>query len=170
MCGIIGYVGLNTAQPILLNGLKKLEYRGYDSAGIAVHDKKKINIVKSQGKISELEKKLNKNNLDGTLGIGHTRWATHGVPCDKNAHPQTSIKNKIAVVHNGIIENYLELKNELPEDDFSSDTDTEVIAHLIDKYYIESNKLENFVNAVITVAKKINWFIRFSNYMRRFSG
>ncbi len=155
MCGIVGYIGLSDAQPILLSGLEKLEYRGYDSAGIAVHNGKKIDIVKSKGRLYELKKKLSSNNLKGNLGIGHTRWATHGIPSDVNSHPHTSNNCKIAVVHNGIIENYLELKKNLSQSIFSSDTDTEVIAHLINKYYVPG-KIENLIDAILKVLTKIN--------------
>lgn len=155
MCGIVGYIGLSDAQPILLSGLEKLEYRGYDSAGIAVHNGKKIDIVKSKGRLCELKKKLSSNNLKGNLGIGHTRWATHGIPSDVNSHPHTSNNCKIAVVHNGIIENYLELKKNLSQSIFSSDTDTEVIAHLINKYYVPG-KIENLIDAILKVLTKIN--------------
>lgn len=154
MCGIVGYVGLNEAEPILLDGLAKLEYRGYDSAGIAVHSGSKIDIVKSKGKISELQKKLSQNKLKGTLGIGHTRWATHGVPSDINAHPQVSSDCKIAIVHNGIIENYLSIREELTESSFASDTDTEVIAHLINKFYTKAT-IENLLDAVYTAIDKM---------------
>lgn len=154
MCGIVGYVGLNEAEPILLDGLAKLEYRGYDSAGIAVHSGQKINIVKSKGKLAELQKKLSQNELKGTLGIGHTRWATHGAPSDINSHPHTSNDCKIVVVHNGIIENYLSIKEELTESSFASDTDTEVIAHLINKFYTKAT-IKNLLDAVYAAINKM---------------
>ena len=154
MCGIVGYVGLNEAEPILLDGLAKLEYRGYDSAGIAVHNGQKINIVKSKGKLAELQKKLSQNELNGTLGIGHTRWATHGAPSDINSHPHASNNCKIAVVHNGIIENYLSIKEELTESSFASDTDTEVIAHLINKFYTKAT-IKNLLDAVYAAIDKM---------------
>ncbi len=154
MCGIVGYVGLNEAEPILLDGLAKLEYRGYDSAGIAVHSGQKINIVKSKGKLAELQKKLSQNELNGTLGIGHTRWATHGAPSDINSHPHASNDCKIAVVHNGIIENYLSIKEELTESSFASDTDTEVIAHLINKFYTKAT-IKNLLDAVYAAIDKM---------------
>ncbi|NLY42387.1 MAG: glutamine--fructose-6-phosphate transaminase (isomerizing) [Clostridiaceae bacterium] len=138
MCGIVGYIGDRQAAPILLEGLKKLEYRGYDSAGVAVYDGDKINVVKTKGRLSILEEKLKGgSNLSGTMGIGHTRWATHGAPSDINSHPHTSLSGNIAVVHNGIIENYLKLRDDLAEKGykFVSETDTEVIAHLVDYYY-----------------------------------
>ena len=147
MCGIVGYIGNNQAPSILIDGLSKLEYRGYDSAGVAVHDGENINILKTKGRLSNLVKLVIENPLTGTLGIGHTRWATHGVPSDVNAHPHISNDNMIAVVHNGIIENYVDIKNELAAEGcvFLSDTDTEVIAHLIDKYYKECLDFEDAV-------------------------
>lgn len=138
MCGIVGYVGSQQAQNILTEGLSKLEYRGYDSAGIAVMDASNaIQVKKRKGRLKNLEDVLAQTPLEGTLGIGHTRWATHGEPSDINAHPHCSIGNRIAVVHNGIIENYMELKEELIKEGhlFVSDTDTEVIAHLLDSLY-----------------------------------
>ena len=137
MCGIVGYIGAKQAQPILLNGLKRLEYRGYDSAGMATIIKGKVALCKQKGKIVVLEKLLNKKPLRGTTAISHSRWATHGIPSQPNAHPHTDCTNKIAVVHNGIIENYEDLKESLIKEGhrFRSDTDTEVIAHLIEKFY-----------------------------------
>ncbi|MFA5144861.1 MAG: glutamine--fructose-6-phosphate transaminase (isomerizing) [Candidatus Omnitrophota bacterium] len=138
MCGIIGYVGERQAQPILLSGLKRLEYRGYDSSGIALilSQKNTISIRKSQGKISILENLLHKKPMSGFTGIAHTRWATHGAPNRINAHPHSDCKDEIAVVHNGIIENYTQLKKELIKEghDFISETDSEVIVHLIEKF------------------------------------
>jgi glucosamine--fructose-6-phosphate aminotransferase (isomerizing) len=137
MCGIIGYVGSKEVVPILLEGLKKLEYRGYDSAGIAVIDEGKIQRRRVKGKISELEKSLEETPLTGHFGVGHTRWATHGRPSEENAHPHQDCTGSLVVVHNGIIENYLPLKNKLRDEGhtFQTETDTEVIAHLIEKYY-----------------------------------
>ena len=112
MCGIVGYIGKKQATPILMEGLSKLEYRGYDSAGVAVHHGDSIKMVKAQGKLVNLAKRLEETPLSGTLGIGHTRWATHGAPSDINSHPHMSEDKMIAVVHNGIIENYLEIKEE----------------------------------------------------------
>ena len=135
MCGIVGYVGEKQAAPILLDGLSKLEYRGYDSAGIAVFDGEKINMTKSKGRLKVLEELTHDGaTMPGVLGIGHTRWATHGEPSDINAHPHLNKDGSIAVVHNGIIENYLKLKKKLTNKgyEFISDTDTEVIAHLLD--------------------------------------
>lgn len=137
MCGVVGYIGGRDAVPVLINGLTKLEYRGYDSAGVAVLNEGKINICKTKGRIQNLQDKLLVHPLQGHVGIGHTRWATHGVPSDENAHPHPSSDRKIAVVHNGIIENYMEFKEELEAKGykFLSETDTETVAHLIDDYY-----------------------------------
>ncbi|MEE1031924.1 MAG: glutamine--fructose-6-phosphate transaminase (isomerizing) [Ruminococcus sp.] len=138
MCGIVGYTGARSAAPVLLDGLKKLEYRGYDSAGIAVVQEDKISISKVTGRISNLcEKTENGALTPGYVGIGHTRWATHGAPTDTNAHPHMSNNGRFAVVHNGIIENYMELRKELTElgYHFDSETDTEVIVHLVEFYY-----------------------------------
>jgi len=137
MCGIVGYIGDKNATPILLDGLKKLEYRGYDSAGIAVFHNGNIYVRKSKGRLSVLEEKIAGEALEGCLGIGHTRWATHGEPSDVNSHPHTNMSGDIAVVHNGIIENYLPLKEWLIGKGyrFVSDTDTEVVSHLINYYY-----------------------------------
>lgn len=134
MCGIVGYVGQRETAKVLIEGLKRLEYRGYDSAGIAVFQKGKIEIRRKVGKLAKLEELIRDESFDGTVGIGHTRWATHGRPSDENAHPHKA--GKVAVVHNGIIENYLSLKEELKKKGrpFSSQTDTEIIAHLIDEY------------------------------------
>lgn len=149
MCGIVGYIGRNEATPILIEGLEKLEYRGYDSAGVAVYNNDEITVRKFKGRLKVLEENLNVEPLKGTLGIGHTRWATHGEPNDVNAHPHTNVKGDIAVVHNGIIENYLKLKDWLIREGkvFISETDTEVIAHLID-YYYEDNLVEAVQKAV----------------------
>jgi len=134
MCGIVGYVGNKKAQDFLVSGLKRLEYRGYDSAGIAtVSNDGKATLIRAKGKISELEKKLAKNKKEDHVGIGHTRWATHGEPSEVNAHPHQA--GKIYVVHNGIIENYKELKNTLIQHEFKSETDSEVLAALIDSFY-----------------------------------
>lgn len=136
MCGIVGYVGCNQATPILLNALEKLEYRGYDSAGIAIYENK-IKVFKDTKKIAELRNDINKLNLNSNVGIGHTRWATHGKPTIENAHPHLSANGKFAIVHNGIIENYIPLKEELLSAGFKfkSDTDTEVVANLLEYYY-----------------------------------
>ncbi|NOU99425.1 glutamine--fructose-6-phosphate transaminase (isomerizing) [Paenibacillus planticolens] len=137
MCGIVGYIGQRDVQPILLNGLSKLEYRGYDSAGIAVLEQDQIKISKVEGRLANLSGQLNKQPLKGSAGIGHTRWATHGKPSDANSHPHTDMSGKFTVVHNGIVENYMELKKELELKGvtFASETDTEVIAHLLAEHY-----------------------------------
>ena len=138
MCGIVGYIGTHQAAPVLLDGLAKLEYRGYDSAGIAVYDGEKIRTEKAVGRLKVLEELTQDGaTLPGTVGIGHTRWATHGVPSDLNAHPHFNHDHSIVVVHNGIIENYLKLKKKLAGKgyEFLSETDTEVIAHMLDYYY-----------------------------------
>lgn len=153
MCGIVGYIGGEQAAPFLLNGLQKLEYRGYDSAGVAVHNDTGLHIVKSKGRLSVLDGILQGGRkLPGTVGIGHTRWATHGAPSDVNSHPQESSGGKFAVVHNGIIENYLDLKNHLIRRgvEFVSDTDTEVAAQMLE-YYYRGDVLEAIRNLVSKV-------------------
>ena len=137
MCGIVGYVGKKQIIPILINGLKRLEYRGYDSAGIAITLNDSLWIRKTKGKIKELEKEISTEAPKGYVGIAHTRWATHGTPTTINAHPHTDCTGKIAVVHNGIIENFAQLKQSLKEKKhkFTSETDTEVLAHLIEMFY-----------------------------------
>ncbi|WP_028992601.1 glutamine--fructose-6-phosphate transaminase (isomerizing) [Thermoanaerobacter thermocopriae] len=137
MCGIVGYIGDKQATPILLDGLTKLEYRGYDSAGIAILNDGNINIKKAKGRLNVLKELVEKDSMAGTIGIGHTRWATHGEPSDTNSHPHLSQSGLIAVVHNGIIENYLPLKKWLLEEGytFKSETDTEVVANLLEYYY-----------------------------------
>ena len=142
MCGIVGYIGTKNATPILLQGLKRLEYRGYDSAGIAVIENGKIEVKKDKGRVSNLEAVPGINDLKGTIGIAHTRWATHGKPAKENSHPHTDMDGTFAVVHNGIIENYNELKNMVIEKGykFVSQTDTEIIPNLINYYYKEDHK------------------------------
>ena len=137
MCGIVGYIGDNQAIPFLLDGMSKLEYRGYDSAGVAVYDKGKIRIEKCVGRLEALKQKLKGNMPEGTMGIGHTRWATHGRPSDVNSHPHADSSGEFVVVHNGIIENYLGLKQDLQAKghNFLSETDTEVVAHLMAEYF-----------------------------------
>ncbi|HNF72709.1 MAG TPA: glutamine--fructose-6-phosphate transaminase (isomerizing), partial [Chitinophagaceae bacterium] len=133
MCGIVGYIGPKQAYPVLIKGLKRLEYRGYDSAGVALLNGS-LQVLKKEGKVSVLEEFSQGKNLDGTVGIGHTRWATHGEPCDRNAHPHLSRSGNLAIIHNGIIENYNSLKKELSKlgYTFESDTDTEVLVNLIE--------------------------------------
>ena len=152
MCGIVGYVGDRQAAKFLLDGLSKLEYRGYDSAGIAVYDNGSIRVEKSVGRLSALRDKIKGNAPVGNIGIGHTRWATHGRPSDVNAHPHVDCHNDFAIVHNGIIENYLSLKEELIEKGhvFKSETDTEVVVHLLEDVY-----QGDFVAAVREVLRRI---------------
>jgi glutamine---fructose-6-phosphate transaminase (isomerizing) len=140
MCGIVGYLGPKSVVPILIEGLKRLEYRGYDSAGIAVVDGSQIQVRRASGKLKQLEDVLQKNPCQGSYGIGHTRWATHGRPTEENAHPHRDCKGKIVVVHNGIVENYLALKKSLSSEGhtFLTETDTEVIAHLVEKHWTGS--------------------------------
>ena len=138
MCGIVGFVGGEEAAPILLDGLSRLEYRGYDSAGVAVFDGEKLEVAKAKGRLRVLSDLTQGGAaIHGTLGIGHTRWATHGAPSDVNSHPQVSRSGRIAVVHNGIIENYVQLKQFLVDQGvpFASETDTEVVAQLIEYFY-----------------------------------
>ena len=143
MCGIVGYLGKRQATEVLIEGLSKLEYRGYDSAGVAVNTGNNLEIRKFKGRLAILAEDLQKSPIDGHLGIGHTRWATHGEPSDVNSHPHFNMDKTIAVVHNGIIENYLELKAELEAEGvkFISQTDTEIVAHMVSKYY-EGNLLD----------------------------
>ena len=151
MCGIVGFVGEEKAAPILIEGLRRLEYRGYDSAGIAVSNNG-VTVIKEKGRIDNLQVEVDKENPQGTIGIGHTRWATHGVPDKSNAHPHTSMNGVVTLVHNGIIENYIELKNDLISKgyEFKSQTDTEVIAQLYD-YLFDGDVL----NTLIKTAKKL---------------
>ena len=152
MCGIVGYIGNRDATPILLEGLKRLEYRGYDSAGVAVLTNGKITVEKQPGKISALEQSLAQNVLSGKLGIAHTRWATHGVPNQTNAHPHTDTTGRIALIHNGIIENYQTIKTKLESNGykFSTDTDTEALVNLIAEYYQNGSSLEEAVRAALS--------------------
>lgn len=146
MCGIVGYIGEKQAAPILVEGLRRLEYRGYDSAGIAVSGQK-VTVVKEKGRIDNLKAEIDRVYPVGTVGIGHTRWATHGIPDNINAHPHTSMNGTVTLVHNGIIENYIEIKNELTEKGyiFKSETDTEVIAQLFDSLF-NGNAVETMIN------------------------
>lgn len=152
MCGIVGYIGSKDATPILIEGLRRLEYRGYDSAGVAVYNEGRVQVKKYKGRLDVLESRLRENPILGNLGIGHTRWATHGEPSDVNSHPQTSSGGDIAIVHNGIIENFMPLREWLCYEgyEFRSDTDTEVVAHLIDHFYEG-----DLVKAVIECMKRL---------------
>ena len=151
MCGIVGYVGSRSCLPILIEGLKRLEYRGYDSAGIAIQENGHLKIVKAAGKIRVLESRLSGARPEGRSGIAHTRWATHGEPNDTNAHPHTDGSSKVALVHNGIIENYLVIKSVLEAEGhkFRTQTDTEVLAHLIEKYLKRGLNLERAVGSAL---------------------
>lgn len=152
MCGIVGYTGPRPVKDILIEGLQRLEYRGYDSAGVAIEQNGKLEVVHRKGKVSSLADALSGSDLTGTCGIGHTRWATHGKPSERNAHPHVSCGGHIAVVHNGIIENYAELRDELimRGHEFSSETDTEVIAHLIEEAYVD-----DLLEAVRTTTERL---------------
>ncbi len=154
MCSIIGYKGKDFAAPILVNSLKRMEYRGYDSVGVATLDKGELLVRKGTGKVAEVNNKLDMSHMSGHIGIGHTRWATHGGVTDKNAHPHAAGDNKIAVVHNGIIENYKELKTELIREGyiFASETDSEVIAHLLYRYFTET---ESIKQSLIKTCKRL---------------
>src|SRR6187399_2630030 len=150
MCGIIGYIGEKQVLPILINGLRRLEYRGYDSAGVAVVRDGSIELRRSAGKLARLEEVLAVDPLDGEYGIGHTRWATHGRPTEENAHPHRDCTGRIVVVHNGIIENYLDLKKELQAQghEFKTETDTEIVAHLVERE-MHGDGLENAVRRAL---------------------
>jgi len=152
MCGIVGYTGPRNVTEVVIGGLRKLEYRGYDSAGIAVLETNQVRVMKSVGRLANLENILETSQLEGHLGIGHTRWATHGRPSDENAHPHQDCSGRFAIVHNGIIENYLTLREELVDKGhhFKSETDTEVVAHLIEDIYNG-----DFFATMIAVAKRI---------------
>ncbi|HXV14375.1 MAG TPA: glutamine--fructose-6-phosphate aminotransferase, partial [Candidatus Krumholzibacteria bacterium] len=152
MCGIIGYIGNNAAMPILLEGLKRLEYRGYDSAGVAILENGHLTVEKTKGKISQLEGLVGLRKWKGTVGMAHTRWATHGEPNTENAHPVTDCTGDIAVVHNGIIENYSALKQRLIKEGhlFTTQTDTEVIAHLVEKFFKTTGVLEEAVRLTVS--------------------
>jgi glucosamine--fructose-6-phosphate aminotransferase (isomerizing) len=155
MCGIVGYIGNKNATRIILNGLKKLEYRGYDSAGLAVLSPDKIQIRREAGKLEVLEELLKQDPIQGPVGIGHTRWATHGVPSARNAHPHVGSSGKVVVVHNGIVENYLELKAELISEGvvFHSETDTETIVQMIEKFHSSGNDLTISVMRTVALLK-----------------
>ena len=155
MCGIVGYIGNKNATRIILNGLKKLEYRGYDSAGLAVLTPDKIQIRREAGKLEVLEELIKQDPIHGPVGIGHTRWATHGVPSARNAHPHVGSSGKVVLVHNGIVENYLELKAELIAEGvvFNSDTDTETIVQMIEKFHSSGNDLTTSVMRTVALLK-----------------
>jgi glucosamine--fructose-6-phosphate aminotransferase (isomerizing) len=154
MCGIVGYIGTKQAYPILIKGLHRLEYRGYDSAGVAMVHNDSLNVYKAKGKVSELENVASDKDIEGTIGIAHTRWATHGQPNATNAHPHVSMSGDLALVHNGIIENYIELKQQLIDKgyEFKSETDTEVLVQLIDYSYRQT---DNLLDAVCAALNKV---------------
>ena len=158
MCGIVGYVGNKQVVPLIIDGLRKLEYRGYDSAGIAVvNEKHDLEIRRAEGKLRNLEEAIRLSPIDGTYGIGHTRWATHGRPTEENAHPHRDCTGRVVVVHNGIIENYLQLKERLRKSDhrFVTETDTEIIAHLIEEHLKERLSFEQAVRAAVSELRGI---------------
>src|SRR6188472_2301076 len=154
MCGIIGYIGSKELVPILIDGLRRLEYRGYDSAGVAVVREGSIELRRSAGKLARLEEVIKMQPLEGEYGIGHTRWATHGRPTEENAHPHRDCTGRIVVVHNGIIENYLELKAELQRQghNFKTETDTEIVAHLVERE-MKADGLENAVRRALKLMR-----------------
>ncbi len=155
MCGIVGYTGSRQAYPVILKGLKRLEYRGYDSSGVALLKDGELNVYKKKGKVAELEESMIGNNIDAQIGIGHTRWATHGEPSDRNAHPHSSASGKLAMIHNGIIENYALIKQDLINKgyDFKSDTDTEVLLNFIED--IQQNNNSTLEEAVRIALKRV---------------
>jgi glucosamine--fructose-6-phosphate aminotransferase (isomerizing) len=157
MCGIVGYIGNKDVVPILIDGLKRLEYRGYDSAGIGVIEDGRLELRRCVGKICNLENVLKKKPTRGNIALGHTRWATHGRPSEENAHPHTDCRDRLVVVHNGIIENYLTLKKKLIKEGhkFKSETDTEVLAHLVEKYFMKSRGKKNLLPALQRALKEV---------------
>jgi glucosamine--fructose-6-phosphate aminotransferase (isomerizing) len=165
MCGIVGYIGGRNATPIILNGLKRLEYRGYDSAGLAVLQNGHIEIRRNAGKLSNLAALLENQPISGTIGIGHTRWATHGEPSARNAHPHLGSTKQVVVVHNGIVENFLELREDLAAEgvEFNSDTDTEVIVHLIERFLSGGTSLEDGTRLALKQLKGAHGIVIFSS-------
>ena len=156
MCGIVGYIGTREAYPILIKGLKRLEYRGYDSAGVAmINGQNALNVYKAKGKVSNLEEYCSDKDISGTIGIAHTRWATHGEPSSVNAHPHYSESKNLAIIHNGIIENYADLKRKLMEKGvkFRSDTDTEVLVQFVE--YVQVKKNLDLLTAVQLVLHEV---------------
>jgi glucosamine--fructose-6-phosphate aminotransferase (isomerizing) len=165
MCGIVGYIGPQDATPIILNGLKRLEYRGYDSAGLAILQNSHIEVRRDAGKLSRLAAMVAESPVHGNVGIGHTRWATHGAPSARNAHPHMGMTGEVVVVHNGIVENYLELRNELMAEGavFNSDTDTEVIVHLVERYLSIDNDLTEAARLAINHLKGAHGIVLLSS-------
>lgn len=164
MCGIVGYIGKKNATPIILEGLKRLEYRGYDSAGIAVLDGDKILVRRDSGKIAHLGNLIASSPIRGNLGIGHTRWATHGEPSERNAHPHVGFNGQVVLVHNGIVENYLEIKEELVDEGirFNSETDTETIVHLIESYLTTGSNLQTAIQKTLERIRGAHGIVVFS--------
>jgi len=165
MCGIVGYIGPRDATPIILNGLKRLEYRGYDSAGIAVlNSEGQVELRREVGKLDRLQKMVEESPLSGNLGIGHTRWATHGVPSRHNAHPHLSERGSVVIVHNGIVENFLTLRDELAAEgvSFRSETDSEVIAHMVERFYEPTEGLAEAVRRALLLLEGSNAIVLFS--------
>jgi glucosamine--fructose-6-phosphate aminotransferase (isomerizing) len=164
MCGIVGYIGPQDATPIILSGLKRLEYRGYDSAGLAILQNGNIEVRRDAGKLSRLNALISESPVKGNLGIGHTRWATHGVPNARNAHPHIGMTGDVVVVHNGIVENYIELRDELKAEgvEFNSDTDTEVIVHLVERYYSTSSTISDAARNAFKHLKGAHGIVIFS--------
>src|SRR5258707_3239303 len=158
MCGIVGYVGKKQVVPVIIEGLRKLDYRGYDSAELAVAGTGEgLKIRRAEGKLRNLEEVIRLKPLDGTYGIGHTRWATHGRPTEENAHPHRDCSGRIVVVHNGIVENYLELKDDLRKKDhnFVTETDTEIVAHLIEEHLKQGSNFEQAVRETVSELRGI---------------
>ena len=155
MCSIIGYSGSEIAAPIIVKGLKRMEYRGYDSVGVATESENQIELKKGTGKVTEVNSKFQLDTLPGRIGIGHTRWATHGKVTDLNAHPHPSNSGKIAIVHNGIIENFEELKKQLEDDGYSfkSETDSEIIANLLQKNYESTKNVKDTIMKTVSAIK-----------------
>jgi glutamine---fructose-6-phosphate transaminase (isomerizing) len=166
MCGIVGYVGPRDATPIILNGLKRLEYRGYDSAGLAVLQNDRIEVRRDSGKLSKLESLIQELPVHGNLGIGHTRWATHGEPSARNAHPHLGMTGNVVVVHNGIVENFLELRDDLITEgvSFKSETDTEVIVHLIERYLSEEIGIDEATRKAMAHLRGAHGIVVFSSH------
>jgi glucosamine--fructose-6-phosphate aminotransferase (isomerizing) len=165
MCGIVGYIGGQNATPIILNGLRRLEYRGYDSAGLAVYSRGKIEVRRDAGKLDNLVTLVANQPVEGLVGIGHTRWATHGEPSARNAHPHVGTTGEVVVVHNGIVENFLELREELATEGvkFNSDTDTEVIVHLIEHFMAAGSGLEEAMRTTLKQIKGAHGIVAFSS-------
>jgi len=165
MCGIVGYIGGQNATPIILNGLRRLEYRGYDSAGLAVYSNGKIEVRRDAGKLDNLVTLVTNQPVEGLVGIGHTRWATHGEPSARNAHPHVGTTGEVVVVHNGIVENFLELREELATEGvkFNSDTDTEVIVHLIEHFMAAGSGLEDAMRTTLKQIKGAHGIVAFSS-------